>query len=369
MENTKLKSGTYERLCQQGSVGIVLLDLDFNILMINDSACRHFDVKMEEAVNNPIETIIPKHRHKITRKLLTRSVELTRSLEYRIRYTKSGKKKYLAIIIDPIKNSGNEVDVVCLWVRDLSRRMELEKRLARVDKFVSLGQMAGGVAHHFNSVLGGIVTAIDFALQSNDPELYKQTLKLIMKGIGKAVDLTQRLLEFSVPEKPEQDLADLTEVIIAFVEKEEAKLAEKRIKLELEIKSAPILAVHPGKMRQILQILMINSLEAMEIVDGGEIKITIDSDEKYVKVLFSDTGPGIAKEVADKIFEPFFTTRGSISGGSRGNLGLGLTVAKRLADDIGGDISYTPEQNPKGKGACFTIAFPIPHKTMKGNEE
>ncbi len=350
----------YKRLCEQASIGIVITDAEFRISMLNSTAAVLFDVDPRQTKDQPIEILVPPNRRNITKKLMQRAVAIAKPLEYRVRRVVEGKKRFLSIVADPILQA-NRVEGVCLWIQDLTRRMEMEKRMSEIEKLASLGQMAGGLAHHFNNVLGGIVTAVDHALGSDDPTTSRKTLEMISEGLGKAVILTRRLLDFSTPDLPERNLVDLTEAAITFVEQVEPRVSEAGRHIELEIKAVPIRAVHPAKMRQILEALLANSEQALG-PSGGKIKIILDSDAGQVRLLFYDNGPGVPGRIADRIFDPFFTTRGSMGGGTEENLGLGLTLARRLAEDIGGKLTYRPGQNQSG--ACFILTFPV-HKETK----
>ncbi|MFA5863830.1 MAG: PAS domain-containing sensor histidine kinase [Phycisphaerae bacterium] len=348
----------YKRLCEQASIGIVIADAEFRICMLNSQAAILFEVDARKVVGEPIEVLVPANRRNVTKKLLARAVAVSRPLEYRVRRNDAAKKRCLSILVDPILQA-DRTEGVCLWIQDLTRRMDMEKRLAEIEKLASLGQLAGGLAHHFNNILGGIVTAVDHALRTNDEATSHRTLEMISDGIGKAVVLTRKLLDFSTPDLPEQNLVDLTEAVISFTEKAEPRLTAAGRQIELEMKSIPIRAVHPGKMHQILQTLLSNSEQAFG-VRGGKIKLTLESDGQQIRLLFCDDGPGIPPGLADRIFEPFFTTRGSLGGGSEGNLGLGLTLAQRMAEDVGGTLVYSPEESIGG--ACFVITFPL-HRT------
>jgi len=343
----------YKRICEQASIGIVLADAEFRITMINPTAALMFDVDAEQMKNQPIEMLVPTKRRNVIKKLMTRAVAVTRPLEYRVRRVAGKNRRCISVLVDPIRQD-DKVEGICLWVRDLTRRMEMEKRMLEIEKLASLGQMAGGLAHHFNNILGGIVTAVDHALVFNDPITNRQTLEMISGGIGKAVSLTRKLLDFSTPDLPEENLVDLTEAIISFVEQAEPNLTTAGREIEVEIKSVPVLAVHPGKVRQILETLLANSEQALG-QRGGKIRIVLESDAEEIRILFFDNGPGIPNHIADRIFEPFFTTRGTMGGGSEGNLGLGLTIAKRLAEDIGADLNLC--RSEKDKGTCFTLTF------------
>jgi PAS domain S-box-containing protein len=345
----------YKRLCEQASIGIVIADAEFRISMLNSTAAVLFDVDPREAKDQPVEILVPANRRNITKKLMQRAVAVAKPLEYRVRRVVEGKKRYLSIVADPILREGR-VEGVCLWIQDLTRRMEMEKRMSEIEKLASLGQMAGGLAHHFNNVLGGIVTSVDHALVCDDPATSRKTLEMISDGIGKAVVLTRKLLQFSTPELPEKNLVDLTEAVITFVEKAEPRLSAAGRQIELELKTVPIRAVHPGKMRQVLEALLANSEQAFG-PRGGKIKITLEADARQVRLLFHDDGPGIPNLIADRIFEPFFTTRGSMGGGAEENLGLGLTLARRLAEDIGGSLLYCADTAKLG--ASFALTFPL----------
>jgi C4-dicarboxylate-specific signal transduction histidine kinase len=69
-----------------------------------------------------------------------------------------------------------------------------------------------------------------------------------------------------------------------------------------------------------------------------------------VRVSVSDDGPGVAKDVAELIFEPFFTTRPVGEG-----TGLGLYLARRIVQEAGGNLTYSPRE---GGGAVFGIDLP-----------
>lgn len=345
-----------KRLCQAASIGIIITDRQFNISMMNLSAARLFGLTPDQVRGKPVVSLVPEYRRGTTEKLLARSSSLGRSVELRFIHNVDARKRHLAILIDPIRSSDGELDGVCLWIRDQTRRMDLERRLAQIEKLASLGQLAGGLAHHLNNVLGGVVTAVDHGLGSKDIGGAKRALELVAKGLANAVKLTRRLLEFSTPELPDHNLVDLTEAVITFVEQEQDRLRQVGRQIEFDIQSAPILAVHQGKFRQILDILLANSEQALG-KQGGHIKIVLDADDHEVRISFTDDGPGISERIADQIFEPFFTTRGAMGGGSEGNLGLGLALAHRLAGEIGAALSYCKQQGQKG--TCFALDFPL----------
>jgi signal transduction histidine kinase len=98
------------------------------------------------------------------------------------------------------------------------------------------------------------------------------------------------------------------------------------------------LLVDPEKVRQLLVNLILNAQQAM-VRDGTvTVRTRWDAPGERALLSVSDTGPGIAEEVRDKLFELFVSTKG---GG-----GLGLAIAKQIAEEHGGSISF--ETSPRG---------------------
>jgi two-component system, sporulation sensor kinase E len=92
--------------------------------------------------------------------------------------------------------------------------------------------------------------------------------------------------------------------------------------------------------------LIQNAVQAMP--KGGLLSITLRKleDPDRIHVILSDTGPGIAKDHARKIFSPFFTTKPD-------GMGLGLAIAKKIAENHGGILTYS---SPKeGSGSSFQL--------------
>ena len=101
--------------------------------------------------------------------------------------------------------------------------------------------------------------------------------------------------------------------------------------------------------QQILVNLLRNAMDAMQGTSRRELTVTAKSNfGGVVEIVVSDTGPGIAEEVADKLFQPFVTTKPS-------GMGVGLSISRTIAEAHGG--SLWAESNPAG-GASFHLTLP-----------
>jgi signal transduction histidine kinase len=146
-------------------------------------------------------------------------------------------------------------------------------------------------------------------------------------------------------EKKPTELGALLEELVDFYAPQ-AQL--QRVQLRLQRPDTPIVIdIDPRLIKQAVLNLMINGLQAMP--DGGELILRLNADRDEARVDVIDTGPGIDPEVVAMIFQAYYTTK-------RGGTGLGLAMAKRIAEEHGGRLTVTSE---RGKGSDFTIALPL----------
>ena len=104
----------------------------------------------------------------------------------------------------------------------------------------------------------------------------------------------------------------------------------------------------PRRLRRIFFNLVHNATDAMQ--NAGIIFVGFELKPGEIVTEIEDTGPGIAREVADKLFQPF-ATHGKAHG-----TGLGLSICKKIAEDHGGRISARSEP---GRGAIFSFTLPL----------
>jgi len=216
--------------------------------------------------------------------------------------------------------------------------------LVRAARASTAGTMAGGVAHEFNNLLGGILGCANAALEEPCPPEAREAIEMIRKTATRGVGVTKALLRAT---RATPDLAACEPAALF-----EEALAETRppagIRVERDFEPVTIEA-DAAMLRQVLANLVHNAVDAME--SEGTLRLTVRGRGDRVELGVTDTGPGIDESIRGVLFEPFVTTRH----GGREGAGLGLFLAERLVLAHGGRIDV--ESDP-GEGTTFRVLLP-----------
>lgn len=252
--------------------------------------------------------------------------------------------------------------------RDITDRKRMEEELVKKDKLETVGILAGGLAHDFNNILGGVLGNISLAMADVEPntELF-HTLAAAEKATIRAASLTQRLLTFSKGGAPIKEMAKVADII-----KESAEFVMSGSNVHGRYSFADnqmMVEADKGQLSQVIQNLALNACQAMP--EGGVLDIVAEHcsippanelglpSGSYLKVSFADTGEGIPAEIIDKIFDPFFSTKPKGSG-------LGLATAYSIVRKHGGHIGV---ESSVGQGTTFVIHLPASSRSEPGTVE
>jgi two-component system sensor histidine kinase HydH len=223
-----------------------------------------------------------------------------------------------------------------------------ERDVRRAERLAVLGQLAAGVAHEIRNPLTSVQLLVQMARK--DPTagaLTDADLALIDEELGRIEGSLRTLLDYARPPKLEQVACDLGSVVEGALHLVRGRAQQQGVELRFaQPPSAIALCADPAQLRQVLLNLLLNALDTMPT--GGRIDVALGSMAREFTVTVSDTGPGIAPEMANRLFEPFATSKET-------GVGLGLVVSKRIVEDHGGTIRGF---NRPGGGATFAIRLP-----------
>ena len=283
-----------------------------------------------------------------------------------------GKLHWVDFSFSPLLGESGQTRFLILEGRDITERKEAEQKhlamteqLHRSQKMDAIGQLVGGVAHDFNNMLGGIVSACELMRdEESTGALRSKYLDLILKASERASGLISKLMTFSRNNEKTSTAIDLGKIItdtLAILE----RTLDKKIWITYDNHAeVPTIIGDDSLIQNMLLNMAINASHAMP--DGGELTFTLrntELDEAYcsvaglglspgtfVEIEVRDTGCGMPPEVQQRIFEPFFTTKEPGKG-----TGLGLAAAFGTVQSHHGAIHVYSEV---GVGTAFRIYLP-----------
>lgn len=215
------------------------------------------------------------------------------------------------------------------------------------------------MSHELRTPLNAIIGFADLLLMGVPEELPESDRRPVHRIVASARhlrELIDEILSFSRTEAGTEEVAvervDLREVLRDVVAGAESQAREKGLEFapDLPREETPV-KTDPAKLRQIVRNLLSNGVKFTE---RGRVELFVRHEDDHIVVRVHDTGIGIPPELRERIFEPFWQVeQGSTR--SAGGTGLGLSVSRRLARLLGGDI--TVESEP-GVGSTFTVKIP-----------
>lgn len=231
--------------------------------------------------------------------------------------------------------------------RALQELEATKDRLVQAAKMAGLGTLAGGVAHEFNNLLGGILASLENARAgTTDPSLHED-LDLARSTARRASTLVQALLGVARPGQRALAPVRLAAVVDDALEAARPAAARRRVRLEHRREDDPRVLGDEGQLHQVALNLVTNALQSSP--EGGEVRVRTARDGRLGLLEVEDDGPGIAPEQRERLFEPFYTTRES-------GTGLGLFISYGIVERHGGRIDVGAA--PSG-GARFAVRLPL----------
>lgn len=319
--------------------------------------------QIDESVNPTLDKLISQINsdyHPVVNSSIKKAIESGVPFEVEIQIqTDVDKEKWIALKAQPVYHK-KKIASLSGTIQDISDRKKneeefftLQKELNHRSRLDMIGQLASGVAHDFNNILNGIMSAAELMrmkLGDESKDLQKY-LNIIIGQSESAALLSSRLLTFSRKEIYSReiiDLADLLEDTVSIMK----NTFDRKISISLYQEGKPKVYADYSSLQNAIMNICINSSHAM--ADGGSLSISVETEDKptgqFESITISDTGTGIKKEIMDRIFEPFFTTKKNGEG-----TGLGLSAVKRTIEDHKGSIEI---ESVEGEGTTIRVSLP-----------
>jgi len=355
---------------RQSKESIVITDAELDlpgprIVFVNPSFTKMTGYTEEEAIGKTPRILQGPLTDKAVLSRLRKNLELGEAFEGEaINYRKDGKEFYLEWQIAPIRNAGGKITHFVAVQHDITERKRLETHLFQSQKMETVGKLAGGVAHEFNSIMTAIIGQSELLLTDLPPgDPLCRNATEIRTAAERAAILTRQLLAYGRKQILQPKIIDLNAVLTG-MESTLRHLVGRGTDVRIT-PAAGLKAVKAdaGQIEQVIMNMVMNASDAMP--NGGKLtletaNVTLAEEYtsgfpdlkagEYVMLAITDTGTGISEEVKGRIFEPFFSTK-AIGHGT----GLGLSTCYGIIKQSGGHIGVYSEP---GRGTTFKVYLP-----------
>jgi signal transduction histidine kinase len=282
---------------------------------------------------------------------------------------------------DLIASDGKAIEPLMPWLRRAAHRGSAEQDVLRVDdrvfslnvrevpaegavlavvrdrteelrREVAEREFVSNAAHELRNPIAGISGSIEVLRSGakDDPQAREHFLARLSDDADRISRLTESLLTLARMEAVGEGGSEALDVAIAVEEAIQALVAPEGVRVEIDVEGELAAQGDRVLLRQVLIGLLQNAFK--NTPPPGEVAVRACRVDSEVRIEVSDTGSGIAPEEVDRIFERFYRGSGSLE---QEGFGLGLSIAKRMVDVMGGQIGVESEE---GAGSTFWVRLP-----------
>ena len=329
---------------------VITTDLRGVVTSINKRGLEFLNVN-SNCVGQSIDDLVPKSLQRYRQAWLQNTTEGS-SHEYAIE--KNGASQTLLANFQALTDGHSDEIGVVIQLSDTTEKKLIEDRMRRMERYMGLGSLAGGLHHEIKNPLAALslhVQLLEEQLETNQPSDEVMSMLTVIRSevsrIGGVLEGFRNFASIGQLQTSDVNLRELIQRQIDFIHPQ----AEKQgVKIELkDCDPALFITVDQGRVEQVMLNLFINAIEAMP--KGGNISVSAQQDGSAVKLIIADSGIGIPEKFSDKVLDPYFTTKST-------GTGLGLALCDKIMRQHNGAIDFKASES----GTTFYLTFPVLEK-------
>ncbi|MCD4847673.1 MAG: HAMP domain-containing histidine kinase [Candidatus Aegiribacteria sp.] len=241
--------------------------------------------------------------------------------------------------------SRSQADEITILVTDVTRISELERNIADQAAMADIGAASAGISHEMGNTLCALSGYFDLLTRGHSDERTLKILSEVRREMNSAQELIDSFGSFAKSPEPvtsqlrrDDVLSICTRSCEEYKIKYSISMTDKEFSLNAD--------------RKLLAICVRNLVRnALEADSETTLEIIVKASDDSITISVTDTGPGLTLE-PEEIFRPFRTTKNR----SGGNMGLGLSISRRIIRSMGGELSGA---NMENRGTVFMILLPV----------
>ena len=239
---------------------------------------------------------------------------------------------------------------------DVTQMRQQDEALRRSEKLAAVGQLASSIAHEINNPLESITNLLYLIRHSGSLSEVQEYAAMAQTELSRVTEITLQTLRFHrrANRAAEVSLEELARSVMALYT---GRLLVRNVRVAWKVAPVPRVMCLEGEIRQVLNNLIRNALEAM--ASGGALALRIHAQvdastgRQGVRLTIADAGEGIDPKIRARLFEPFQTTKEATG------TGLGLWVSKGIVEKHGGHLRVRTRRDAAMHGTVFALWLPV----------
>jgi two-component system nitrogen regulation sensor histidine kinase GlnL len=341
--------------------GIVVVDRDGRIEIVNSAASRILETSAEAAIGREVEELFPfaDSIAKLVRTVVAAGGSASENeLQVERRFDHD---LVIDVAASPLFDEAGPPSGAVIVLRDRTIQKSLEEMVEDRESISAFGDIAAGIAHEVKNPLGGIRGAAELLASRSKEDQTREIAEMIVREVARIAALVDDLMVFTPGDAVQFEQVNIHRVIDDVLE----LVALDAISEAIEIQrwydpSIPDLLADGDRLAQVFLNLCRNAVQAMAPNPGTlVVRTRTPLDHRMsgaqgntiptLVIEISDTGPGIPTDVLNKMATPFFTTRAD-------GTGLGLAVSRNWVSRHGGSLRI---ESAVGKGTTVKVSLPL----------
>lgn len=353
---------------------VAIFDSDLRFVYANQAYVDVVDSPQPDWRGRPLEEYLPPYLVEHILPRMKRAAAGDHGVRFRIDLrAKDGLVRSLIASYQPVFAADGSLEFIIMTGTDITQLAAAEQRITEMQRYETISNLVGGLAHDFNNFLSAI-SGMSFMLrkaidrgtdESDDPVEQIQQLEVIDRAIDRAASLTSQLLSYGC-----QQMLHPTSISVRSTLESIRDLLRTSLRDNIQLvfdfgTTTDAILVDRSQFEAALMNLVLNARDAMP--HGGVLTIRTRHDEQGssdprsldqadrpshgLVIEVTDTGTGMTTEVAARAFDPFFTTKAQDAGS-----GMGLAMVHGFVRQSGGEIEVRSET---GRGSSFRLSFPV----------
>ena len=340
------------------STGVISLERDWRVRTVNRAAGTILGKDLDphvgaqfDAIDQGRETLVRQFVDACRERLARGAAEWREQFAFHV----GTNRRILMCACTPLPGEGDEPGGYVLVFDDITAMLQAQREAA-------WGEVARRLAHEIKNPLTPIrlsaerlrLRLMPALADAKDAQTLERATETIVQQVEAMKEMVNAFSEYARAPRLEMASVDLNKMVTEVVDLYRAQGAIRGVRFAVELDpSLDAVVADPGRLRQLLNNLLTNAVEALEGQGEGSISVatrcTARGGAEVVEICVEDDGPGFQREMIGQVFDPYVTSK--VKG-----TGLGLAIVRKIVEEHGGHIEA---ENKAGGGARIRIDLPL----------